>query len=73
MMRRELSRKKEEIESRMNESLMAKVVPKEMQSTPDMDVRAFRIASQDEGHAILLKRRSSKEKADDLKERLNRW
>ncbi|VDL61376.1 unnamed protein product [Hymenolepis diminuta] len=72
MMRRELSRKKEEIESRMNESLMANVVPKEMQSTPDMDVRAFRIASQDEGHAILLKRRSSKEKADDLKERLNR-
>nr|CDS27689.2 DNA repair protein complementing XP G cells [Hymenolepis microstoma] len=72
MMRRELSRKKEEIESRMNESLIAEAVPKEMQSTSDMDVRAFRIASQDEGHAILLKRRSSKEKADDLRARLNR-
>ncbi|VDO05214.1 unnamed protein product [Rodentolepis nana] len=72
MMRRELSRKKEEIESRMNESLIAEAVPKEIQSTSDMVVRAFRIASQDEGHAILLKRRSSKENADDLRARLNR-
>lgn len=70
VMRRELSRKKEEIERKMNESLIAKVVPKELQSTPDMDVKAFRIASQDEGHAILLKRRSSKENAEDLKKRL---
>lgn len=71
-MRRELSLKKAEIEGKMNASLIAEVVPKDLPSRSDMDMKAYRIASQSEGHAILLKKRSSKEKADDLKERLNR-
>ncbi|KAM7534291.1 hypothetical protein Aperf_G00000105906 [Anoplocephala perfoliata] len=68
IMRRKLSLKKAEIERKMNESLIGEVMSEDL---PDMDVKAYRIASQPEGHAMLLKKRSSK-KADDLKERLNR-
>ncbi|VDK21765.1 unnamed protein product [Taenia asiatica] len=70
--RRDLTIKKVEIESKMNEVLLASVVPQNLPSGPDISVTVQRIASQDEGHAILLRRRSSKEQADELKERLNR-
>ncbi|KAL5105917.1 DNA repair protein UVH3 [Taenia crassiceps] len=70
--RRDLTIKKAEIESRMNEVLLASVVPQNLPSGSDVSVTVQRIASQDEGHAILLRKRSSKEQADELKERLNR-
>lgn len=71
--RRDLTLKKVEIESKMNEVLLASVLPQNLPSGPDITVNVQRIASQDEGHAILLRRRSSKEQADELKERLNRY
>ncbi|VDM33775.1 unnamed protein product [Hydatigera taeniaeformis] len=70
--RRDLTLKKEELESRMNEALVVSVVPQNLPSGSDISVIAQRIASQDEGHTILLRKRSSKERADELKERLNR-
>ncbi|KAH9279405.1 DNA repair protein UVH3 [Echinococcus granulosus] len=70
--RRDLALKKVEIESKMNEVLVASVTPRNLPSGLDMSVTAQRIASQDEGHAILMRKRSSKERADELKERLDR-
>ncbi|CDS36211.1 DNA repair protein complementing XP G cells [Echinococcus multilocularis] len=70
--RRNLALKKVEIESKINEVLVASVTPRNLPSGLDMSVTAQRIASQDEGHAILMRKRSSKERADELKERLDR-
>ena len=69
--RRDLALKKAEIEAAMNEKLIASVMSQNLIAEPDMAVTASRIASQDEGHTILLKKRSSKDCVDEFRDRLN--
>ncbi|VDD82491.1 unnamed protein product [Mesocestoides corti] len=70
IMRRDLTRRKVVLQQMLNEKMVSAVVPKELVEDGDIDVTARRIASQDKGHTILLRRRSSKELKDEIRERL---
>ncbi len=76
LLKRELVRRKADLQRQLNEEMVAMVVrphlTQEMLGEEKLEMTALRIASQDEGHAILLRKRSSKERATDLREKLER-